>query len=72
MKHIRIYGKAPFGVAILHGGPGATGEMRPVAEELSQNFRFILLNHCGHTPWLEEEAQDRFYEILKAEISLVN
>jgi pimeloyl-ACP methyl ester carboxylesterase len=36
MKNFRIYGKPPFAVAVLHGGPGASGEMAPVARELSQ------------------------------------
>ncbi|KQC03906.1 MAG: alpha/beta hydrolase [Methanoculleus sp. SDB] len=29
------YGKPPFRVAVVHGGPGAAGEMAPVARELS-------------------------------------
>lgn len=35
---------------------------------LLKDFRFILLEKCGHYPWLEKYARDRFYEILKAEI----
>jgi len=35
MKNPRFYGKVPYAVAILHGGPGAAGEMARVAEELS-------------------------------------
>ncbi len=35
MKNLRTYGKAPFQVAVIHGGPGAAGEMAPVALELS-------------------------------------
>lgn len=35
MKNLRTYGKAPFHVAIIHGGPGAGGEMAPVAHELA-------------------------------------
>jgi pimeloyl-ACP methyl ester carboxylesterase len=35
MKNLRIYGKAPYRVAVIHGGPGAPGEMAPVAGELS-------------------------------------
>lgn len=34
--NIRKYGKPPFGVAVLHGGPGAPGYMAPVARELEQ------------------------------------
>ncbi len=35
MKNLRKYGSAPFKVAVIHGGPGAPGEMAPVARELS-------------------------------------
>jgi pimeloyl-ACP methyl ester carboxylesterase len=38
MKNLRTYGKAPFKVAVIHGGPGAAGEMAPVARELSADF----------------------------------
>ena len=35
MKNLRKYGESPFTVAVVHGGPGAPGEMAPVARELS-------------------------------------
>jgi pimeloyl-ACP methyl ester carboxylesterase len=35
MKNLRKYGIAPFNVVVIHGGPGAPGEMAPVARELS-------------------------------------
>jgi pimeloyl-ACP methyl ester carboxylesterase len=35
MKILRTYGKPPFEVAVIHGGPGAAGEMAPVAQKLS-------------------------------------
>ena len=37
MKNLRIYGNAPFNVAVIHGGPGAPGSMAPVARELAVN-----------------------------------
>jgi pimeloyl-ACP methyl ester carboxylesterase len=36
MDNPRLYGEAPYGVAVVHGGPGAPGEMAPVARELSR------------------------------------
>ncbi len=36
--NVRVYGEAPFRVAILHGGPGAPGYMAPVARELSRTM----------------------------------
>ena len=38
MKNLRKYGNAPFNVAVIHGGPGASGEMAPVARKLSSNW----------------------------------
>ena len=35
MRSYREYGRAPFAVAVIHGGPGAPGYMAPVARELS-------------------------------------
>jgi pimeloyl-ACP methyl ester carboxylesterase len=33
-----------------------------------EDFRFILLKHCGHYPWLEREAREPFFEILRREL----
>ncbi len=38
MRNLRSYGSAPFDVAVIHGGPGAPGEMAPVARELSSSW----------------------------------
>jgi pimeloyl-ACP methyl ester carboxylesterase len=37
MTRFRKYGSKPYGVAVVHGGPGAAGEMAPVARELSRS-----------------------------------
>lgn len=34
-----------------------------------QNFKFILLEKCGHHPWFEKHAKDKFYEVLLGEIN---
>ncbi|RPI16147.1 MAG: alpha/beta hydrolase [Ignavibacteriae bacterium] len=39
MNNIRTYGNKPYIAAVIHGGPGAAGDLKPVAEELSK--------HCG-------------------------
>ena len=31
-------------------------------------FCFITLKNCGHKPWIEREAKQRFYEILEEEL----
>lgn len=42
MINPRRYGSAPFRVAVIHGGPGAAGEMAEVAEVLSAGGRGVL------------------------------
>jgi len=34
-KRLRKYGRQPFNIAVVHGGPGAAGEMAPVARKLA-------------------------------------
>ena len=46
----------------------AAGVAKPLGSTLKQ-FRFILLKNCGHKPWLEHEAKEEFFRILKAELS---
>jgi pimeloyl-ACP methyl ester carboxylesterase len=41
MQTIRKYGKRPYRIGLLHGGPGASGEMKPVAEDLSHDFGIL-------------------------------
>lgn len=41
MITVRRYGKAPYSVAVIHGGPGAAGEMAPVARQLSKKFGVV-------------------------------
>ena len=35
MENLRKYGNPPYQVTVIHGGPGASGSMAPVAKELS-------------------------------------
>jgi pimeloyl-ACP methyl ester carboxylesterase len=35
MENVRLHGSPPYSVAVIHGGPGAAGEMAPVAKGLS-------------------------------------
>jgi pimeloyl-ACP methyl ester carboxylesterase len=46
----------------------AEGVKEPLSGIL-KNFKFILLKNCGHTPWLEKQARNRFFELLRKELS---
>ena len=41
MIQFRTYGKTPYPVAVIHGGPGAGGEMAPVARELGSRWGIL-------------------------------
>ncbi|MBE0448903.1 MAG: alpha/beta hydrolase [Actinobacteria bacterium] len=43
------------------------GVEKPLSQVI-KDFQFILLKKCGHYPWVEREAKDTFYEILKEEL----
>ena len=45
----------------------AEGVKGPLSDTL-RDFRFIALENCGHEPWIERHAKDRFYEILEEEL----
>jgi len=57
-------------VIAIHGdydSHPAEGVEQPLSRVL-RDFRFVLLENCGHSPWLERQARDRFYCIVKSEI----
>jgi pimeloyl-ACP methyl ester carboxylesterase len=56
MRNLRKYGNAPFTVAVIHGGPGAPGEMAPVAQELSSGWG--VLEPLQTTPSLEGQVHE--------------
>jgi pimeloyl-ACP methyl ester carboxylesterase len=56
-------------VVAIHGDYDphpAKGVREPLSANLAR-FRFILLERCGHTPWLERQARAEFYNVLKQE-----
>ena len=58
-------------VIAIHGDydPHPAGGVAEPLSRILNDFRFILLEKCGHRPWLEASARDRFYNILKQELA---
>ncbi|MGC9445304.1 MAG: alpha/beta fold hydrolase [Candidatus Methanospirareceae archaeon] len=57
-------------VVALHGDYDphpAEGVKEPLAQVLA-DFQFVLLKHCGHCPWIERRAKERFFQIIKDEL----
>jgi pimeloyl-ACP methyl ester carboxylesterase len=57
-------------VVAIHGDydPHPPEGVREPLSRILEDFRFIPIKECGHYPWLERPAKDRFYEILKGEL----
>lgn len=57
-------------VVAIHGDYDphpAEGVEGPMSENV-RDFRFILLERCGHEPWRERFARDRFFRVLDEEL----
>jgi pimeloyl-ACP methyl ester carboxylesterase len=60
-------------VVALHGDydPHPAEGVRKPLQTVLKNFRFILLEDCGHKPWIEKRAMGKFYSILREELNQV-
>jgi pimeloyl-ACP methyl ester carboxylesterase len=57
-------------VVAIHGDYDphlAEGVQKPLSAVL-KDFKFILLENCGHKPWIERQARDKFYNVLREEL----
>ncbi len=68
---LRLAGQVRSPVVAIHGDYDphpAEGVEKPLSQNI-KDFRFILLKDCGHEPWKERAARDRFYEVIKEELA---
>ena len=58
-------------VVAIHGAydPHPAAGVKEPLSRIIRDFRFILLEKCGHCPWNEEEARDLFFAVLREELS---
>ena len=61
-------------VVAIHGDhdPHLAEGVRVPLETVLPDFRFILLERCGHKPWIEQHARNHFYAILHEELRAVS
>jgi pimeloyl-ACP methyl ester carboxylesterase len=57
-------------VVAIHGDydPHLSKGLKGPLSRTLKDFQLILLEKCGHCPWIERSARDRFYDILKNEV----
>ena len=68
---LKIGKKIQCPVVAFHGDhdPHPFKGVEEPLSKILKNFKFILLEECGHYPWLERKATERFYEKLIQELS---
>lgn len=69
---LQLGNKIQCPVVAIHGDydPHPAAGVREPLSHVLKDFRFILLEKCGHRPWFERYAQEIFYNTLRREISL--
>ncbi len=60
-------------VIAIHGDydPHPPEGVREPLKDVLKSFRFILLENCGHKPWIEKRARGKFYTILREVLNQV-
>ncbi|MBN1546029.1 MAG: alpha/beta hydrolase [Syntrophaceae bacterium] len=58
-------------VVAIHGDydPHPAEGVQPLLAASIQDFHFILLEKCGHKPWIERQARDKFLTMLREELN---
>lgn len=58
-------------VVAIHGGHDShpAGGVEGPLKGVLADFKFILLEKCGHTPWMEKQARESFFKALEGELS---
>ena len=64
------FSKIKIPTVVIHGDydPHPIEGIKLFLVECISDIRFHLLAKCGHYPWLERHARDKFYEILRNEV----
>ncbi len=66
----REFSRIDSPAVVIHGeyDPHPIEGIRPFLESCLQAVRFHMLPECGHYPWIEKRARQRFFEILRQEL----
>lgn len=69
---LKLAGSIRCPVTAIHGDYDphpAEGVEKPLSTAI-RSFKFIVLENCGHYPWKEKQAVNKFYSVLIRELGL--
>jgi len=64
------FSKIDIPTVVIHGeyDPHPIEGIRPLLESCIADIRFHIFPECGHYPWIERKARERFWEVVKGEV----
>lgn len=67
---LELAGSIRCPVVAIHGDhdPHPAEGIREPLSAILEDFRFILLEKCGHEPWIEKNVRKIFFQLLKNEL----
>ena len=70
-KLLELGKKIQCPVVAIHGDydPHPIKGIKNPLSRVLKDFRFVLLKNCGHLPWIEKKARDKFFNILLEELN---
>jgi pimeloyl-ACP methyl ester carboxylesterase len=71
---IRKAGEVTCPVIVIHGNEDPhpwQGVIEPLQGKV-RDIKFFRLDHCGHEPWNERQARDKFFRLLKEHIKNIS
>ncbi|MBL6990517.1 MAG: alpha/beta hydrolase [Bacteriovoracaceae bacterium] len=67
-----MFKKISVPVVVIHGDfdPHGLEGIEPFLRSCIENIKFHILKKCGHYPWIERDALDNFYKLIKMNLYL--
>ena len=62
---VRLYGKAPYNVVLVHGGPGAIGSLKGFARELSESLKMGIVEALQSKYSIAELVEELYTQIIE-------
>lgn len=60
---VRLYGKAPYKIVLVHGGPGAIGSLKGLAQELNERLQAGVVEALQSKYSIEELIEELYSQV---------
>lgn len=60
---VRLYGKAPYKIVLVHGGPGAIGSLKGLAQEINERLQVGVVEALQSKYSIEELIEELYSQI---------